>query len=160
MSDPARDLVEHICDALARHADPVRAAGQQAYMKSAIPFHGITAPELNALLKPILTGHVVPDRASWETTIRTLWDGVTHREEWYAAIAIARHRPYREWRESPDSLPLYEHMIRTGAWWDVCDVIAQELVGKVLATNRDDVTSVMRARGRRGRQSFSVSSRG
>lgn len=145
MPDPARDLVDVIRADLAGHGDPERAAGQRAYMKSAIPYHGLTTLELNARLKPILAGHVLPDRASWEAAIRILWDEVTHREQWYAAIAIARHRPYGTWRESLESLPLYEHMIRTGAWWDVCDLIAQELVGVTLLANREDVTPVMRA---------------
>jgi 3-methyladenine DNA glycosylase AlkD len=65
-------------------------------------------------------------------------------EEWYAAISIAKHRPYREWREHPDSLTLYEHMVRAGAWWDVCDPIAADLVGAVLAANRLEVTPTMR----------------
>lgn len=144
MSDPARELVHAIRSGLARHADPERAAGQQAYMKSPIPYHGITTPDLRALMKPLLAGFVLPDRTAWESAILTLWDEVTHREEWYAAIAVARHRPYREWSESMDSLSLYEHMVRTGAWWDVCDVLASDIVGAVLAANREETTPVMR----------------
>ena len=45
-------LVGAVRAALAGAGDPVRAAGQQAYMKSAMPYRGITSPELRALLKP------------------------------------------------------------------------------------------------------------
>lgn len=144
MPDPARSLVDAIREEFSRHADPERAAGQKAYKKSSIPYFGLTAPRTRNLLKPLLSAYVLPDRASWESAIRTLWDEVTHREEWYAASSIAKHRPYREWREQIGSLPLYEHMVRTGAWWDVCDVIAADLVGAVLAANREDVTPIMR----------------
>jgi 3-methyladenine DNA glycosylase AlkD len=66
-------------------------------------------------------------REQWEATIRALWDGATHREQWYAAIALARHRPYRAWVDG-DAMPLWESLIRAGAWWDVVDDIATHLV--------------------------------
>ncbi len=69
-------------------------------------------------------------RPEWEATIRTLWDGATHREQWYAALALARHRYYRAWRD-PDALPLYRHLIETGAWWDVVDDVATHLLREV-----------------------------
>jgi len=144
MTDPATELVEAIRTELPLHADPDRAPGQQAYMKSTIPYYGITAPDLRKALKPLLKRHVLPDRASWESSIRTLWDEVTHREEWYAALAIANHRRYRDWSESIDALPLYEYLARTGAWWDVCDSLAADLVGSVLAANRQEATPIMR----------------
>jgi 3-methyladenine DNA glycosylase AlkD len=99
---------------------------------------------LRATLRRVLKAHPLRERSAWETAVRALWDEATHREEWHAAIGVARHRRYRNWRISIDSLPLYEHMIRTGQWWDVCDEIAQRLVGEVLAANREDVTPLMR----------------
>ena len=48
-------------------------------------------------------------REQWEATIRALWDGAAHREEWYAAIALARHRAYRGWLDS-ESMPLWQHL--------------------------------------------------
>ena len=76
--------------------------------------------------------------------MRTLWDEATHREEWYAAIAVARHRRARAWLE-PASLDLWEHLIVTGAWWDVVDDVATHLVGDVLAGHRSSATPVVRA---------------
>lgn len=130
--------------ALADAGDPVRAAGQQAYMKSDLPYVGLTAPELRSLLKPLLAEHRFIDRGSWEAAVLELWDDVTHREEWYAAVALLRHRAYRAWID-PGLLPLLEHLVRTGAWWDVVDEIAGHLVGQVLLDHRADVTPVMDA---------------
>jgi 3-methyladenine DNA glycosylase AlkD len=136
---PARhDLVETIRDELARHADPERAAGQQRYMKSAMPYRGLTAPQLTAILRPILgdPGLQLSTRAEWEATIRTLWDDAAYREERYASIALARHRVYRAWVDS-DAMPLWRHLIVTGAWWDVGDEVATHLVRDVLDRNPD-----------------------
>jgi 3-methyladenine DNA glycosylase AlkD len=73
-----------------------------------------------------------------------LWDEATHREERYAATALARHRAARPWQD-PAALDLYRHLVVTGAWWDHVDEVASHLVGGVLAGHRDDVTPVMRA---------------
>jgi 3-methyladenine DNA glycosylase AlkD len=139
-----RDLVETVRTTLARAGEPERAAAQQAYMKSALPFRGIAAPELRRLLRPLLAAYEPSQRDAWEATVRELWDGATHREERYAAIAIARHRKAREWQD-PAALDLYRHLVVTGAWWDLVDEIAAHLVGGVLAGHRDAVTPVLRA---------------
>lgn len=130
--------------ALAGAGDPVRAQQQQAYMKSALPHAGLTAPERRALLEPLLVEHRFTARGSWEAAVRELWDDVTLREEWYAAIALLRHPTYRAWVD-PDLLPLLEHLVRAGAWWDVVDEIASHLVGQVLLDHRPVVTPVVDA---------------
>ncbi len=130
--------------ALVGAGDPGRAAQQQAYMKSALPYVGLTAPELRALLKPLLVEHRFVDRASWEAAVLELWEDATHREEWYAAVALLRHPAYRAWTD-PDLLPLLDELVRTGAWWDVVDEIASHLVGQVLLDHRADVTPVIDA---------------
>lgn len=128
---------------MAAAGDRERAAGQQRYMKSAIPYHGLTTPELRTLLRPHLKEFRPLDRADWERTVRHFWDDATHREERYAAIALARHRTARQWQDV-DTLELHRHLVVTGAWWDVVDVIAQHLVGAVLAADRPAATPVLR----------------
>lgn len=137
-------LAAQVRGLLAAAGDPARAAAQQRYMKSEMPFHGISAPELRALLRPLLAAYRPASRAVWEADVRTLWDEASHREERYAATALARHRVARPWQD-PDVLPLYRHLVVTGAWWDHVDEIAAHLVGGVLAGHRGDVTPVVRA---------------
>ena len=132
MTTPDHHLVLAIRTALAGAGDAERAIGQQRYMKSAMPYRGLTSPQLKALLRPLLASYPPQDRATWEATVRELWDGATHREERYAAIALARHRAARAWLD-PDSLALSRHLVVTGAWWDLVDEIATHLVGDVLA---------------------------
>ena len=142
MSSADRELIELIRASLAAAADPERAAIQQAYMKSAMPYFGIGSPELKVVLRPLLAAYRPADRGAWESTIRELWDGATHREERYAATALARHRVARAWRD-PGMLDLYRHLIVTGAWWDHVDEVASHLVGGVLASHRAEVTPVV-----------------
>ena len=128
--------------ALAEVGDPERAAQQQAYMKSELPYVGLGAPALKTLLRPILADHRFADRAQWEAAALELFEDATHREEWYAAVALLRHRSYAPWRD-PDLLPLLEELVRLGAWWDVVDEIAGHLVGHVLLDHRAAATPVI-----------------
>lgn len=139
-----RRLIHAIRVDLRAAADPERAAGQQAYMKSALPFHGIAAPGLRTLLRPHLRGYAPADRDTWEATLRALWAEATHREEWYVALALARHRSARPWRD-PASLPLWRELGVTGGWWDVVDEIAGHVVGDVLLHHRAQATPVIRS---------------
>ncbi len=139
-----RELIEAVRRVLAAAADPVVAEQQQAYMKSAMPYLGLPAPRLKAQLKPLLRDWQPVDDEQWAGTVRLLWDEATHREEWYAAIALARHHRARRWLDAA-SLDLWEHMVVTGAWWDVVDDVATHLVGDVLAGHRSAATPVIRA---------------
>ena len=111
-------------------------------MKSDLPFRGLTSAELRGLLRPLLASYEPGSRAAWEATVRDLWDGASHREERYAALAIARHRRAGSWLDL-DSLPLWRHLIVTGAWWDVVDETATHLVRDVLVGHRAVVTPVL-----------------
>jgi 3-methyladenine DNA glycosylase AlkD len=138
------DLASAVRAALAAGGDPEKAAQQQRYMKSALPYRGYAAPELKALLRPLLASYDPVDRVTWEGTVRALWDDATHREEQYAAIAVARHRKARVWL-APESLPLCRHLVVTGAWWDLVDETAQHLVCPALVAHRAALTPVLRA---------------
>jgi 3-methyladenine DNA glycosylase AlkD len=117
--------------ALEERADPVRAAGQQRYMKSSMPYYGLTSPELKQALAPVLAEVTMGSREEWLATIDLTWCSATHREEWYAALALARHRPYRAWL-GDEAMSLWARLVREGAWWDVVDDIATHLVRDTL----------------------------
>jgi 3-methyladenine DNA glycosylase AlkD len=140
------DVVEAIRRAVAAAGDPERAVAQQRYMKSEMPFRGISSAELTALLRPILAdpAHRIAARGEWDAAVRDLWDSATHREERYAAIALTGHRAYRAWQD-PEAVPLYEHLVRTGAWWDLVDPVASNRVGPILRAHHDAVAPVVRA---------------
>ena len=99
-------------------------------------------PAVRNVLKPLLKQHVTISRRGDSPSAP--FGNVTHRE----VVRRARHCAlwrYRDYRSSLDALPLYDHLIRTGAWWDVCDIIAQHLVGEVMMKHREAASITMRA---------------
>jgi len=114
-------LVDDIRAALREAADPERAPGQQAYMKSAMPFLGVRVPDARRIAQQSAKGM---DAAALRTAALDLWDAAEHREERYAAMALLSLRPVRA---DPAMIPLVEHMVRSGQWWDYTDELAHRL---------------------------------
>lgn len=117
--------------AFERHADPARAGPMQAYMKSALPFRGIAAPQRRALMAQAVAAHPEASTAALAITMLALWHGAAWREERYAAMELARVGPHRKLLTA-ELLPVYETMISTGAWWDIADDISGHALGALL----------------------------
>ena len=141
---PDADLVDRLRGAFAAAGDPERAVAAQAYMKSALPYHGVPLPEVRRIVRRELAAGRPLEREAWQATILALYDDATHREDRYAAVGLARHRSAAGWQD-PEVLALYHHLVVVGAWWDLVDEIASHLVGGVLAGHRERVTATMRA---------------
>jgi len=140
----AAGLLDAVRTGLAAAGDPARAAGQQRYMKSTVPYYGVRSPELARLCRGLFAEHLLPDRGSWETAVRILWDEAKFREERYAAIALTGYRAYASYQDAA-TVPLYEHMIVTGAWWDYVDDLAIRRVGPILRSDPSTVAPRLRA---------------
>jgi len=124
-------------------ADPAKAPGMQAYMKSTMPYYGISSPQVSAICKKVFAQHPFPSCAEWREAIVELWRGARYREERYAAmrlIELKRHRGC----VTPELVPMLEEMIVTGAWWDYVDEIAH-VVGDLLRTHPKKMRPIMRA---------------
>lgn len=119
---------------LRRAADPAKAGPMQSYMKSAMPYYGVPAVPLRALCKRIFDAHPIPNMEAWQAQCLCLWRGARYREEWYASIGLSGHRFYREFQDMR-TLPMYEEMIVTGAWWDIVDTIASQRLGGLLRSH-------------------------
>ena len=127
---------------LAEVAEPARAAGMQAYMKSAMPYFGISTVPRRAALKSVFAGIDWPDSAAWQADVLALWRGATHREERYAAIELAAVKSARRFQRI-GALPMYEEMIVTGAWWDYVDEIAGHRLWTLLQNDRAAMRETM-----------------
>ena len=125
--------------------DPERAAQQQAYMKSDMPFWGIAMPQLRQLCKTLFRQYPIDDSLLWHQTIRTIWDEANHREEKHAAIELLGVTKYRKAWLQPDSLDLLKYMIQSGAWWDYVDVLATHHVGFLLQGWPSEITQQMQS---------------
>lgn len=144
MSMVDREVVDGIRTALSRGGDPDRAAQQQRYMKSALPFRGLTSAQVKAALRPVLTAYTPVDQDRWEMTVRVLWDDAAYREERYAALALVRHSRAQPWL-GVGTVPLLRHLVVTGAWWDLVDEISGHPLRDALLADRVAVDPVMRA---------------
>lgn len=135
-------LLSALRSELASLHDPARALEKQAYMKSTMPFWGVSNEATRSIAKRLIAAHPVVDAATFMREVREVWDGATHREERYAAIDFTADKRARAFHTKA-ILPLYEHMIRTGAWWDLVDAIAPPRF-PLLFDNEPSMPRVMR----------------
>jgi 3-methyladenine DNA glycosylase AlkD len=126
------ELVKFVANGLRAQADPNKAVEMAAYMKTEMPFYGVQKPQRLPIYKAMKQQFAPLDTAAYESNILALWKQ-PHREEKYAALEYAVSFPQFI---TADCLPLYEQLVREGAWWDFVDVIAQHLVGPVLLKQR------------------------
>ena len=136
-------LIAAIRDGLAAAADPKRAPGMQAYMKSAMPYRGVTSPINKPIFKKAIEDHPLPDAVAWASAVRRLFHEASYREEWYGALALLDHRLYRDHR-TLSALPLYEELIVGGAWWDVVDEVATGSLRELLVAHPEEMGKQMR----------------
>ncbi len=125
--------------ALAAVADPSKAEGMQAYMKTDMPFYGVQKPARADILRDLVNGFPPADRPEYEQLVDGLWD-LPHREEKYLALGVARH--FRKY-VTPEALPLYRRLIVEGAWWDLVDEVATQLIGDLVVRSPDEVWPVV-----------------
>jgi 3-methyladenine DNA glycosylase AlkD len=136
-------LVRAIRRRLAEAADPEKAPQMQTYMKSAMPYRGVSAPVLKRLCREVFSSHPLPTAAEWQRVVLELWRGATFREERYAAVLLTQARAYREYL-TVASVPMLEEMIVTGAWWDFVDTLAGHNLGDILRANPRQMKPLIR----------------
>jgi 3-methyladenine DNA glycosylase AlkD len=124
-------VIDAIRHGLAALADPAKAPGMQAYMKSEMPFYGVQKPARVKLARAVFDAYPLERFDAWQRTIQTLWRDASRREERYMALALLQDRRYAAYR-TPAALPLYEELIVTGAWWDYVDEVACGPLGRLL----------------------------
>ncbi|GAB2837377.1 DNA alkylation repair protein [Microbacterium insulae] len=115
------DLSARIREGLRQVADPQRGPAQQAYMKSVMPFLGVRVPDARGVAKREAAGM---DAATLRSASLELWNEAAFREERYAAMALLGMRALRG---DESLIPIVEHMVRTGRWWDITDELAHRL---------------------------------
>ncbi len=129
--------------ALEAAARPEKAAGMQAYMKSAMPYLGVPVPIVRKIVTSVARQFPFHSGADFDSgadfhsgadsdadteptvqlrrTAEVLWRTAEFREQRYAAMTLTGLKPAKA---QLSLLPLYEEMISTGAWWDHVDEVA------------------------------------
>lgn len=134
------EAVAYAAGALSALADPTGAAGMAAYLKTAMPFYGVKTPQRVPIGREVSRRWPPSTPDDYARLVTAFWDR-PHREMKYLAIGLAgRHASF----VTGAALPLYQRMIVAGAWWDLVDGIASDLVGTVLRRERATTTPVIR----------------
>ena len=117
--------------ALQEAGDPVKAPVMQAYMKSAMPYHGVPTPLLRQVCKATFADLRFATASQWQAQVLDLWRDARFREERYAALYLAgdkRGKPF----QTLSAMKMYDELIVTGAWWDYVDDVASHRIGPIL----------------------------
>ena len=139
-----RKLVLAIRNGLAERADPLKAPGMQAYLKSELPCYGVTVPLQRELVAAAAAHYTLESFEDWRDTVLELWRGAKRREELCCAVHLTGQRAYRAFR-TLEALPLYEELIVTGAWWDLVDDVATHRLGPLLVAYPEPMRKTMLA---------------
>lgn len=124
-------LLAKLRKALKQAADPAKAPAMQAYMKSAMPYHGVQNAPRVAVCNAVFADVKFETAADWEAQVLAIWRGAKFREERYGALHLAGDKRARAFQR-PAAVKMYEEMIVTGAWWDYVDGIASHRIGQIL----------------------------
>jgi len=124
-------LLRRVRTELKRVADPVKAPAMRSYMKSEMPYLGVTNPIRQGVCQAVFKTVTFPATESWRGAVLGLWRQAKYREERYAAIDLSGARRFDSF-QTLQALPMYEEMIITGAWWDYVDEIAARRLGPLL----------------------------
>jgi len=134
------ELIAAIRDRLRTAADPARADGSQTYLKSEMPSLGVRVPEVRKITTAAAAQWPCGSLDELRSTVLQLWRSATFREERYAAIDLTGSRLASGHLEM---LPVYEEIIRTGAWWDLVDGVAHRICA-LLQAHRAELDGVLR----------------
>jgi 3-methyladenine DNA glycosylase AlkD len=124
-------LLSKLRKALRQAGNPSRALAMQAYMKSAMPYHGVPVPVLRQVCKATFADVEFATASDWQAQVLKVWREARFREERYAAVYLAGDKRARAF-QTLSAMRMYEELIVTGAWWDYVDDIAARLIGPIL----------------------------
>ena len=113
-------------------ADPARAPGMQAYMKSSMPYLGVPLPVTRKVTRTAVAGNPQAGIDALIESALDLWRAAEFREERYAATELTALRTALGRLEL---LPVLREMIVTGAWWDHVDGCSHQ-IGALLVAHR------------------------
>ncbi|MDF1663772.1 MAG: DNA alkylation repair protein [Planctomycetota bacterium] len=135
----AKELVDYVVGEFESLANPEQAKPMAAYMKTTQPFYGIKKPERVPVYRQMKKRFPPKNQRAYLAAVKELWTR-PHRECQYAALEYACY--FKDFVNA-GSMEFYEQLVREGAWWDLVDVIAAHLVGKVLLKDRETLAPVM-----------------
>ena len=132
----ADGLAERIDAGLRARAVPERAAGEKAYLKSALTHYGTSVPATRAAVREALAGSRLGHDELVDVVGR-LWDVPVHERRAAAVELLETHADLLGVADAP----LLERLLRASRTWALVDRLAASVVGPV--TERDGAWGVV-----------------
>lgn len=120
-------LAQEIDDALRARAVPERAAGEKAYLKSALDHYGVSMPAIRSAVIAALAGHEL-GHDDVVALVRALWAAPVHERRMAAVEVLTAHTD----RLVADDMPLLEGLLRESRTWALVDSLAASVVGPLV----------------------------
>lgn len=114
---------------LRTHADPVRAAKEQAYLKSKLEHIGVSVP----LTRKIVRAAAPSTRPDVLGVAAALWEKPVYERRLSTVELLA----YRTAVLEPDDLPFIESLLRQSETWALVDHLAEAVAGDIVRRNPD-----------------------
>ena len=130
-SREAKALARRIEAALRAHADPARARGAKAYLKSEWEFIGVATPVFRRLIKSELAATPLRDRTALLATVSALWTDEVFELRAAAVELLDRHGSLL----LPQDLALVERLVRESQTWALVDGLAAHVAGSLVERN-------------------------
>jgi 3-methyladenine DNA glycosylase AlkD len=124
----AKALARRIEAALRAHADPVRARGAKAYLKSDWEFIGIRAQVFRRAIKAELAASPPLDRAALLATASDLWSHEVFELRGAAVELLTMHGALL----APADLAFVERLVRESHTWALVDGLAAHVAGSLV----------------------------
>jgi 3-methyladenine DNA glycosylase AlkD len=109
-------------------ADPRRAAGEKAYLKSSLQFLGVDTPTMRRQTRGWLRSHPGLDRRSLVPLVRSLWREPVHELRHFAIELLLACNPLL----IASDLDLLERLLRRSGTWAYVDAIAVHVAGPLV----------------------------
>jgi len=113
---------------LRAHADPARAAGQRAYLKSDLAFLGCPVPLIRTITRAWLKEQPPLTREVLTNLAPVLWARNVHELRGVALVLLERHARLL----TSEDIALIERLIRDSYTWAYVDELAARIVGALV----------------------------
>lgn len=135
---PGREsVVEYVVRELSRLGDAQRAREMAAYLKTDQPMLGISEPDRRPVMKEMVRLFAPAGGSEYRANVCALWEAGRppegFREVQYAALWYAQS--FDE-HLIPAQFPLLRRLIAEGAWWDLVDTVAMQMVSPIVLAHR------------------------
>jgi 3-methyladenine DNA glycosylase AlkD len=113
---------------LQRHRNPVRAAGEKAYLKSDLDFIGVTLPAMRLMVRALKKQEPGLDHDRLMRLVKTLWRRPVFETRMLAVLLLETNQALLQ----PADIALLERLIRESKTWAFVDELAVAITGPLL----------------------------